>query len=59
MQAKANYTVLSTVSKNLYISSTGVASGSGDLVEGFMPLMGKSPSNFHFKKLNSHQVFLC
>lgn len=54
VQAKANYTVLSTVSKNVYISSTGQAKDAGELIEGFLPLMGKSPSNFHFKKLNNH-----
>lgn len=58
IHAKADYTVLSTVSKNLYVSSPSYTS-STSTTGGFLPLMGKSPSNFHFKKLDGGQVFLC
>ena len=58
IHAKADYTVLSTVSKNLYVSSPSYTS-STSTTGGFLPLMGKSPGNFHFKKLDGGQVFLC
>lgn len=51
IQAKADYTVLSTVSKNLYVSSPSQTS-SMTTTGGFLPLFGKSPGNFHYKKLD-------
>lgn len=53
--AKADYTVLSTVSKNIYVSSP---SASSTTTGGFLPLTGKSPGNLHLKKLDGCQVFL-
>jgi len=47
--AKADYTVLVALSKNIYIADKNG--------EGFLPIFGKTPGNFHFKKLD-HSVYL-
>jgi len=52
IHAKADYTVLATISKNIYVSSPSYST-STNTTGGFLPLMGKSPGNFHFKKLDS------
>jgi hypothetical protein len=44
IHAKSNYTVLVALSKNTYISDR--------FVHGFLPLFGKTPGNFHFKKMD-------
>jgi hypothetical protein len=47
--AKKNYSVISTVSKHIYVSDKSANK--------FMPLFGRSPGNFHFKRLET-QAFL-
>ena len=43
--AKADYTVLVSRSKHIYITDKNG--------EGFLPIFGKTPGNFHFKKLDN------
>ena len=49
IHARCNHTILISSSKNTYISDK--------LGNGFMPLFGKTPGNFHFKKVD-HAVFM-
>ena len=43
--AKADYTVLVSLSKHIYIADKHGT--------GFLPIFGKTPGNFHFKKLDN------
>lgn len=49
IHAKGDFTVLVSLSKNIYVTDKNANQ--------FQPLFGKTPGNFHFKKLDS-SVFL-